>query len=219
MSLQIDHDVGLIQNEDLDPFDVEGLETEQPVDELARSADQNVLDQFASRPQLALRDVADGDAGELTHLARHFRGLHGQLERRTEDQHLRVVQRFVNTLETRDQEGRRFAGARLRLGDCIMMRTGHQQRENGLLDATWLLEAHRIDAQLELLRNAEVFERLRRVERRLGVVAHDFELFVALNYGVPKHLVQVAELSLVRDLEWERSSISITRKPRWANST
>ena len=84
-----------------------------------------MLDQLAPRAHLAFSNVAHRDSSELAHLARHIGRLHSKLQGRTEDQHLRIVGRCIDTLQTGDQEGRGLACARLRLSDRVVMRTGH----------------------------------------------------------------------------------------------
>lgn len=65
------------------------------------------------RPDLAFDHMPERDLGESRHLLGHIGDLEGQLERRRQDEHLRVVQFDVHTLQGGQQEGGRLTGTRL----------------------------------------------------------------------------------------------------------
>ncbi len=189
---QVEHLVGLVQDEDADVREVE-LALARQVEKASRGADDHVdallegLDLGLVRP--AAVDRENADVTDLAGGQQVVGDLLAQLTRGDDDQCLRRVRQFLgrgtagldvcgdgHTLQEREAETERLAGAGLGLADDVG--AGERYGERHLLDGEGGHDADRLEGFGRLGKDSEVAERsqgaassVRRGPRRtLGVV-------------------------------------------------
>jgi hypothetical protein len=156
----VEHAVGLVEDEHLD-----AVERERPALELVleapRGGDDDVgagrvatllLEADAAVDRLDAQVARLGDEAELVD------DLGGQLARRSEDQRRGALGRGIETVDQRDAEGERLAGAGGRLGEHVA--TVEQVREDERLDRERIGDAAAAEGSHHGLRHAEIGEGL-----------------------------------------------------------
>src|SRR5690242_14328423 len=100
----------------------------------------------AGKQRLTLRqeraaadELGDAQAAATVERGEHLGHLAGKLARRHQHQRLRLAERGIDTLDERQPEGNRLAGAGTRLSDDIA--PGEQRRDRALLNRRWRLDA------------------------------------------------------------------------------